>query len=263
MRVAGRPAKKSQLARIGDAIEVELDPPPRVLADPALPLDVRLETDQLVIVNKPAGQPSVPVPGSESGTLASALLGRYPEMAAIGYRAREPGLVHRLDTGTSGLLIAARTAQAFERLVALLRAGRLKKRYLAVVESAALPGSGVIDFELMPHPRDSRRMQVARRAGERTARSAETRWETRQRTPDFALVEVEVERALRHQIRAHLAAIGHPIVGDTLYGGRAVASLAARHALHASYIAWEGDATLPRFEIEEPLPAEMAALLTA
>ncbi|HEY6560251.1 MAG TPA: RluA family pseudouridine synthase [Polyangiaceae bacterium] len=258
--IAGRRAKKSELARPGDELVVHLDTPAEVLPDPDADLDVRLETPELVVVSKPAGQPSVPVPGSESGTLASALLARYPEMRGIGYSEREPGLVHRLDTGTSGLLVAARTAAAFERLRDLLRAGRLSKRYLAIVEREGLPGEGEIDSPLAPHPRDRRRMHVAR-DNERGARHARTIWRVVRRGERFALLEVDVERALRHQIRVHLSSIGHPIVGDALYGGASVPDFAERHALHASHLSWTGDSSLKPFAVDAALPADMAKLL--
>lgn len=261
VRVAGRIAKKSELCQSGQRVQVELRAPTLALPDPSLPLDVRLETKDVVVVNKPAGQPSVPVPGSESGTLASALLARYPELSGVGYSPREPGLLHRLDTGTSGLLLAARSEAVFQLLRRALRAGQLEKRYLAVVESAGLPGSGVIDFELAPDARDARRMRVARRPGERGARPALTEWRTLERGERFALVEIHVGAARRHQIRVHLAAIGHPIAGDALYGGTPAPGLEARHALHASYLAWKGDARLPAFSVEAPLPSELGALV--
>jgi 23S rRNA pseudouridine1911/1915/1917 synthase len=261
VRLGGRRAKKSALARAGDELVVELDPQAEVLPDPELPLDVRLETPELVIVSKPAGQPSVPVPGSERGTLVSALLARYPEMRGIGYSEREPGLVHRLDTGTSGLLVAARAAPVFERLRDLLRAGRLQKRYLAVVEREGLPGGGEIDSPLAPHPRDRRRMHVARSDDERGARHARTTWRVLERGTRCALLEVEVERALRHQIRVHLASIGHPIVGDALYGGASVPDFTGRHALHASHLSWTGDSSLKPFAVDAALPIDMAKLL--
>ncbi|HMJ09965.1 MAG TPA: RluA family pseudouridine synthase [Polyangiaceae bacterium] len=259
--LAGRRVKKSELARPGDELLVLLGPSGLPTPDPEAALDVRLESPQFVIVSKAAGQPSVPVPGSESGTLASALLAHYPEMLGVGYSPREPGLLHRLDTGTSGLLLAARTPAAFARLREMLRAGRLCKRYLAIVERAGLPGAGEIDSPLAPHPRDRRRMRVAPSENEPGARAAHTSWRVQQRGTRFALLEVDVERALRHQIRVHLASIGHPIVGDTLYGGVEVPGFDNRHALHASHLSWTGDSSLKAFAVDAPLPADMAQLL--
>jgi 23S rRNA pseudouridine1911/1915/1917 synthase len=261
VKLAGRRAKKGDICRAGERVEVELSESVRPAPDPSLPLDVRLETPDLVVVSKPAGMPCVPVPGSTQGTLASALLARYPEMDGIGYGPREPGLVHRLDTETSGLLVAARTAPTFAYLKSLLTQERLFKRYLAIVESRGLPGAGLIDAELMPDPRDSRRMRIATQSNARGVRPAQTRWRTVQRAERFALVEVEVHRALRHQIRVHLASIGHPIVGDALYGGTPVAALGKRHALHASHLAWEGDQTLQGFAVEDALPEDLSRLL--
>jgi 23S rRNA pseudouridine1911/1915/1917 synthase len=259
--LGGRVAKKSDLARPGTELVVHLPSETRPVADPELPLDVRLERPDLVVVSKPAGQPSVPVPGSETGTLVSALLARYPEMAGIGYSEREPGLLHRLDTGTSGLLLAARTPVAFAHLREILQTGRLHKRYQAIVEREGLPGEGEIDSPLAPHPRDRRRMHVARSENERGTKPARTLWRVLRRTARFALVEIDVERALRHQIRVHLASIGHPIVGDALYGGVAASGFTERHALHASHLSWTGDSSLKSFSVDAALPPDMAQLL--
>ena len=257
VRVGRRLAKKGERARSGDRITVELPAPDGAEPEPALPLELRLERADLVVVNKPAGQPTAAIRGSTRGTLAGALLARYPEMAQIG-SAREPGLVHRLDTQTSGLVIAARTAGAFDSLRRQLAAGGIDKRYLAVVESAGLPGEGVVDLPIAPHARDARR--VVAREGVRGGRPAITEWRTLRRREPWALIEARASPARRHQVRAHLAAIEHPIANDVLYGGRAVQELGARHALHASYVACAGDATLRGFAIEEPLPADLADL---
>ena len=139
VRIDGQRAKKSALLTAGAKITVELAEPKVLQAEPELALQIRLEQTRLVVVNKPAGMPSAPLTTSERGTLCGALLGRFPEMLGVGYRAREPGIVHRLDTQTSGLLLAARDADAFSRLREALDHERLKKRYLAVVSAAGLP----------------------------------------------------------------------------------------------------------------------------
>jgi 23S rRNA pseudouridine1911/1915/1917 synthase len=191
--------------------------------------------------------------------LAGALVGHYPELASIG-SPREGGLVHRLDTGTSGLLVAARTAAAYPRLREAVRVGALEKRYLALVEPADLPGSGVIDRPLIPDPRSAQKV-TWEGPGVSRARFAVTRWRVVERGKRWALVEAEASPAVRHQIRAHLASIGHPIAGDLMYGGTEVPELADRHALHASYVAWAGDDVLRGFAVEAPLPAELLGLL--
>lgn len=264
--VGGRRVPKGEPAREGDEIVVSLDVDDRPSPEPDARLAVRLETPHLVVVAKPAGQPSAPLRG-ESGTLAGALLGRYPEMASVGHSPREPGLLHRLDTQTSGLLVAARSADAFTRLHAALRSGAMTKRYLAIVGAEGLEDSGTIDAPIAPDRKNPKRVLVAdataQRTGKNRARPAVTRWKLLRRAGSFALLEVTVSRALRHQIRAHLASIGHPIAGDAVYGGPAAPELGERHALHASYIAWAGDDTIEGFALEEPLPGDMASLMAA
>jgi 23S rRNA pseudouridine1911/1915/1917 synthase len=262
VRVDGKRAKKSALVCVGAKVTVELDEPEFVAPEADLPLEVRLERPEFVIVNKAAGMPSAPLDTRERGTLCNALLARYPELRGIGYRAREPGIVHRLDTQTSGLVLVARTANAFSRLTRALEAESIHKRYLAVVSPAGLADSGEISRALAPDPAHPERVRVLD-IGEATgyARHKVTRYRVKRIAAGRALLELDVGSAFRHQIRAHLAAIGHPIVGDAVYGGEPEPSLAARHALHASQISWAGDDALAGFTVIEPLPAELAALL--
>lgn len=262
VRVDGHRAKKSALLAKGAKVLVELDEPDSLQGEPDLALEVRLERADLVVVNKPAGMPSAPLDPREHGTLCGALLGRYPEMRGIGHRAREPGIVHRLDTQTSGLLVAARTADAFSRLARALEHEDLRKRYLAVVSAEGIGESGEIARALAPDPVHQERVRVldgSDRAG--YARHKVTRYRVKRVVGGRALLEVEVGSAFRHQIRAHLAAIGHPIVGDRVYGGEPVEALGERHALHASYLNWPGDEQLAGFTVQEPLPPELARLL--
>ena len=262
VRIDGHRAKKSALVTTGARITVELDEPAFIAAEPDLPLEVRLERPELVVVNKPAGMPSAPLDMGERGTLCSALLARYPEMRGVGYRAREPGIVHRLDTQTSGLVLAARSADAFTRLTHALDLEAIRKRYLAVVAPADIDESGEISRALAPdaaHPERVRVLEPDELTG--YARHKVTRYRLKRVGAGRALLELDVGSAFRHQIRAHLAAIGHPIVGDAVYGGEPASELRARHALHASEISWSGDAALSGFRVVEPLPAELSALL--
>jgi len=263
--VAGRPASKGEPARPGDEITVLLSADDRPRPEPDLALDVRLETPHLVVVSKPAGQPSAPLRG-EAGTLAGALLGRYPEMAGVGHSPREPGIIHRLDTFTSGLVVAARSEDAFTRLHHALRQGALSKRYLAIVASDAVTEeAGSIDAVIAPDRKNPKRVLVGEaatvRSGKNRARAALTRFRVVERAGAWTLLELSVSRALRHQIRAHLAHSGCPIAGDAVYGGPPASELGERHALHASYVAWAGDDTIDGFALEDPLPPDMAALL--
>jgi 23S rRNA pseudouridine1911/1915/1917 synthase len=259
VRVDGRRVKKGDRVRAGAELQVEAKSAP-ITPDPALSLEILFESDDFVIVNKPAGLPTAPLVRSESRTLAAALLARYPEMAGVGFRAREPGLVHRLDTETSGVVLAARNAAAFDAARAAFDASRIQKRYWAVV-SSGLPDSGALETWLGPDPSDPRRVRVYVEAPEVYAKRARTEYRVVERGPEFCLVEVTIASAFRHQVRAHLAALGYPIAGDRVYAGRAVAALGARHALHGAYIAWAGDATRGGFRAEAGLPLELGALV--
>jgi len=257
VRVDGRLGKKGQMLAGATLVEVrdvaERAPDP----EPELPLDVRLEQPELVVVRKPAGMPTVPLAAGERGTLAGALLARYPEMRGVGYREREPGVIHRLDTLTSGLVVAARTPRAFAALCEGLKSGALAKRYLAVVASPGLADAGTIEEWLSTDA--SGRVRIAG-IGDRYAKHTLTRYRVVERGPELSLVELEVGAAFRHQIRVHLASLGYPIVGDATYGGSADPRLPGRHALHASYVAWAGDAGAS-FEVNDAVPAEFLALL--
>jgi len=264
VKVGGGSAPKGMRLRPGDVVSVLGTWGGAPSPEPDARLCVCLERDDLVVVDKPAGQPTAPLAPDELGSLAGALLGRYPEMAHVGYRSREPGLLHRLDTRTSGLVIAARHAGAFERLLEALRAHRLDKRYLAIVEAGEgeLPTAGVIDRPLMPHPGRSGRVIVApfgvSASGVQSCRSSFRVLERRGR---WAVLEVVASRAYRHQVRVHLASAGWPIAGDLDYGGAALDALAGRHALHASHVAWAGDERVPGFAVESPLPPDLAGFL--
>lgn len=258
VRLDGRRVSKGQRVSAGAELVIEL-PTQGVLPDASVPLDVRLETADWVVVSKPAGIASAPLALGEKGTLANALLARYPEMAGVGYTAREPGLVHRLDTETSGLLVAARNQPAFERLQSALRAGALAKRYLAVVPQLNLPDAGHIALDLKPDPSRRGRVAVSNDLGEYSRATVST-YTVQERGALYALVEVAASPAFRHQVRAHLAAIGNPIVGDALYGGAADPRLGSRHALHANYVAWAGDA-MPSFEVSDPAPPVFLTLV--
>jgi 23S rRNA pseudouridine1911/1915/1917 synthase len=260
-----RRAQKGDVCTVGQVIEVDIEEQTTdAVADTGAPIVVVLETDKIVVLDKPAGQPSAPLEPGEKGSLANALVARYPEMRGIGFSPREPGLCHRLDTDTSGLLVAARTKEAFETLTAGLRERRIDKRYLLLCAEKDLPDTGTIDIPLAPHPKDRKRVLacIHPRDTQRNApRPATTTYRVVSRHGEVALVEATAPRALRHQIRAHFAAIEHPLYGDALYGGATLPGL-ARHALHAHRIAWPGDAIVPAFSAMSPLPDELARYAT-
>lgn len=244
VRVNGRPARKSQPLLPGDRVTLSEAPGPSdfdPLPDTGAPIDVRFENERFVVVEKPPGMPSHPLGPLERGTVANALVARYPEMRGVGYRAREAGLLHRLDTDTSGLILAARSPDAFRALRDALRAGAIEKRYLARCEGM-VPAPCVIDTPIASDPRDRRKVRVCRSAREAErlgARPARTDVLDSTAAAGGSLVEVRANHARRHQVRAHLASIGHPLVGDTLYGGPELPGI-AHHLLHASRMHVEG-----------------------
>ncbi|MFO0611039.1 MAG: RluA family pseudouridine synthase [Polyangiaceae bacterium] len=257
-------ARKGDVCAAGQVFELGVEEQSsEALADEGAPLEVLLETDQIVVVEKPAGQPSAPLQPGERGALANALLGRYPEMKGVGFSLREPGLCHRLDTATSGLLVAARSTAAFEAITRGLKDHRLDKKYLLLCPAKDLPESGVIDIPLAPHPKDKKRMLACvheRDQARNAPKPATTSYRVVRVHGEVALVEATAPSARRHQIRAHFAAIGHPLYGDALYRGAPLEGL-SRHALHANRIAWPGDAVVPAFVVTSQLPEDLAKLV--
>jgi len=233
VRLNDRPTRKGGRVVKGDRVTLARAPSKSEFAarpDSSMDLHVVHEDEFLVIIDKPAGIPSHPLREDELGTVASALVARYPEMALVGYAAREPGILHRLDTDTSGLMIAARDEETFELLRADLRTQQIDKRYRALVEGDIEPRQ--IDRPIAPVPGDARRVRVGDHDGARPARTEIVAVRAHGR---FREIEVSARAATRHQIRVHLASIGRPLAGDVLYGGPIVPGL-TRHFLHASEI---------------------------
>ncbi len=254
-----RRATKSEITREGTEYLVHTFQE-AAAPDPTLKLDVCFENEFIVVANKPSGQPTAPLRPGETGTLVNALVARYPEMEGVGYRAREPGILHRLDTATSGLVLAARDAQTFDELTTALKDDRIVKRYQAVVHGWPRAKSFVIESLIVPHPRDTRRVEcietddryVADYSKVRTTQVVVT-----DQDDDFSDVTATVHRAYRHQVRAHLAWNGTPIVGDSVYAPNA--PTAERLALHAGYIA--GATRGSRFEVEAAPPDDFGPRL--
>jgi 23S rRNA pseudouridine1911/1915/1917 synthase len=267
VKVNGRARPKGTTLREGDRITFHADEiaagDVAAIAEPGAALEVLLKAEHYVVVNKPAGQPCAPLRAGEQGTVANALLAHFPEMKGIGYSVREPGLIHRLDNETSGVLLAARTAEGFKALRQALVQSQISKRYLLVCESAKLPDEGTIEHPIANHPKDEKRVLACihpRDVMRNAPRPATTHFRVVSRHGERALVEVSAAKALRHQIRVHFASIECPLLGDSLYGGISVEGL-TRHALHASHIELAGE--LPwQFHAEAPLPSELQRLLT-
>ena len=234
VRVGGRRVKKSYTVSVGDRVTLESLPGPvdfYAAPDPDLSLDVLVENAGYVVVAKPAGVPSHPLKEGEVGTLAGALVAHYPEMRDVGYSKREPGILHRLDNDTSGVMLAARDQATFDALRQQLQAGEIEKRYLARCQGI-VPAPMIIDTPIANDPRDSRRVRACtdpREIKRLGAQPATTEILTSTPAEHGSLIEVRANHARRHQIRVHLASIGHPLLGDPLYGGPSP----GRHLLHA------------------------------
>jgi 23S rRNA pseudouridine1911/1915/1917 synthase len=260
--VDGRPRPKSYRLRGSERL-VWTPPPAPPEGGPVAedrPLVVRYEDDRLLVVAKPAGLVVHPGPGHPTGTLVNALLGRPgTTLSAGGGAADRPGIVHRLDKDTSGLLLVAKDDATHQALARDLAAHRVERRYLALVQGR-LPGdTGTVDAPVGRHPRDRRRMAVV--AG---GRRAVTHWRVLETFPAVQLTEATLETGRTHQVRVHLASLRHPLAGDRAYG--ADPTLAARLGLgrpflHAWRLAFTHPADGARIDLTEPLPPDLQAVL--
>jgi len=264
-----RVAKPSYRLRDGDQIEIDLPEPPSVkLVPEAIPLNIVYEDADLIVVNKPAGMVVHPGAGVEAGTLANALVFHFNSLSGAAGRTR-PGIVHRLDKETSGLLVVAKNDVAHERLSDQFRDRQVFKMYVALVYGRVSKERGEIEARIGRSARNRTRMSVLRGGA---GRAAHTIFEVARRYQDFTLLNVQIKTGRTHQIRVHLAHVGHPVVGDSTYGGgrensirnplikRAVQSL-GRHFLHSAKIAFNHPRSGERLEFTSPLPAELEALL--
>lgn len=259
--VGGRPVGKSRRLRTGEVVEVLAAPPPDAppAADPGVVPVVRFEDADVVVIAKPTGLVVHPGAGHEGGTLVNGLLARYPEIASVGDPFR-PGIVHRLDRDTSGLLVVARSARAYASLVRQLSQRSVERRYLALVWGRLASPRGLVDAPIGRS--ESRRTRMAVRDAGKEAR---TEYEVRAvfDDPVCSLLECRLQTGRTHQIRVHLAAIGHPVVGDATYGGARDPIPCPRPFLHAATLAFDHPVTGERLRFEEPLPDDLRAVLDA
>jgi 23S rRNA pseudouridine1911/1915/1917 synthase len=266
VRVRGRRAKAGDPAVPGSPVTIDVEEPAGPpMPEPDAPLAVLVETPRLVVVDKPAGLAVHPLAPGEGGTLANAVAARYPECADASPDPREGGAVQRLDLETSGCVAFARDRDAWEALHAQLRARTVEKVYLALV-AGRLAAGGVSSVPLaqrggrvLPAP-DAEAEERLRAKGLRP-RPAETHYEPERRFATHTLLRVRIVTGVMHQIRAHLALLGYPVAGDTLYGGAAAAIPGlGRHFLHAARLALDAPDG-GRVVAESPLPPELAAVL--
>ncbi len=254
--VGGRSAKPSLKLRPRDDISVVVpDPQPLDLVAEDIPIAALYEDDDVIVVDKPAGLTVHPGPGHPSHTLVNAILARCPDLAGIKGTVR-PGIVHRLDRDTSGVMVIAKNDAAHRDLTRQFKERTVQKTYLALVKGTPAPERSIIEGDIGRDPRNRKRMAVVARG-----RASRTRYTVIERLDGMALVEVAPETGRTHQIRAHFASIGHPLVGDTLYGGRS--ALLERQFLHASTLLFSQPCTGEPVSCTSPLPADLGELLAA
>lgn len=259
VRVDGSPTEASHRLHPSERIEVSVpEPQSSGLMPEQIPINVVYEDDDVLVIDKPAGLVVHPAAGHPSGTLVNALLARYPSLAVGG--SLRPGIVHRLDRNTSGLMVIAKTDRAMASLTAQMRAHQILKEYTALAWGRPEASRGVIEAPIGRHPGDRKRMSVVEQG-----RPARTHFEVVETIPlrkgeEVSMLRLRLETGRTHQIRVHLAAIGHPIVGDPEYGRWDDAIPLKRQFLHASRLGF----MLPDGEYREfhsPLPTDLEALL--
>jgi len=246
--------KAGHRLRGDEVIEVSL--PPEGPAQPApepLPLNILYEDEALLVVDKPAGMVVHPAPGHEGGTLVNALLARRPELSLLD----RAGIVHRLDRYTSGVLLVAKTERVRQALQYQFRSRRVHKVYLALVEGQLTPKEGRIEAPLGRDPRHRQRVAVVA-----DGRPASTAYKVREYFEHFTLLEVRPETGRTHQVRVHLSAIGHPVVGDSVYGRRRAPFGLRRYFLHAWRLGFIHPTREEWLEVEADLPLELEQVLT-
>ena len=262
VRVNGGDQKASYTLRGGETIEVDpIEPPPLAAAPEDLPVDVLYEDKDVVAINKPAGLVVHAGAGAFSGTLVNRLVHRFGELSKAGGEVR-PGIVHRLDKDTSGVLLVARNDAAHRNLAAQFASRTVEKVYIALVRGVVKDGHGRITAPIARDPVHRTRMTA--RLG--TGRTALTEYRVLRRFAKFTLLEVRIGTGRTHQIRVHLSSIGHPVVGDRLYGAPARVEgrpPLSRFLLHARRIRFLSPSTGQAITVEAPLPGEFEAWMDA
>ncbi|OGO22276.1 MAG: pseudouridine synthase [Chloroflexi bacterium RBG_16_50_9] len=248
--VNGQESKASLKLSTGDRVEVVIPPPPpSPLSPEAMPLNILYENDDLLVVDKPAGLTVHPAPGHPAHTLVNAILAHYPHLTDIGDSLR-PGIVHRLDKDTSGVMLVAKNRVAQANLAEQFKNRTIVKAYLVLVRGKLKPENGVIEAALGRDPGNRQRMAVVSRG-----REARTEYRVVKYLGDATLLEVRPETGRTHQIRVHLAAIGFPVVGDATYGVKS--KYLSRQFLHACRLGFKLPATGQYMEFTSPLPPDL------
>jgi 23S rRNA pseudouridine1911/1915/1917 synthase len=257
IRLNNEPVKPGRSLRPGDVVTVYCPPPePTDLVPEAIPLAVVYEDSEVVVIDKPPGMVVHPAPGHPRGTLVHALLARYPDMVVSGDL--RPGIVHRLDQDTSGLIVVARTSTAMQVLGQQQRARTMHKAYLAVVEGRVKEPDGVIDAPIGRHPSDRKRQAIVSHG-----RMARTHYRVLEELGAYTLVEAVLETGRTHQIRVHFASRHHPVLADPLYGPRKPRARFGlrRQFLHAYHLGFSLPSDGSWRDFRSPLPDDLATAL--
>ena len=252
--VDAAPARKKHVLRAGEEVVWQVPPPPPgILTAEPVPFTIVYEDDWLLVVDKPAGVVVHPAPGNEHGTLAQGLVA---EGARGGHESR-PGIVHRLDKDTSGLLIVARSEEAYQALVAAMERRDIHRTYVTLLSGRLPQDAGTIDAPIGRHLRDRKRMSLHTAAGKR----AVTHFDVLGRAPGFTLARVRLETGRTHQIRVHFSALGYPVAGDVQYGRPPRPEGLTRQFLHAARLAFPHPEDGREIACSSPLPPELAGFL--
>ncbi|MBI4594872.1 MAG: RluA family pseudouridine synthase [Candidatus Tectomicrobia bacterium] len=270
VKVNGMPTRKGLMLRGGDEIEISarvINRPREIIPNSEVDFAVLYEDNDLLIVEKPAGIPCHPLRTEEHWTLANGLVAKYPDLKGIGFNGLQPGLLNRIDTMTSGLLLVARNNEVFTALRTMFKTGEVKKGYQALVHGK-VTCQGEIDLFISPHPTRRDRVKVIssqeKEKKEFTeARRARTRIRILRYIANYTLLEVLLITGVRHQIRAQLSYLRHPIVGDSLYGSEACFKTEdlGRYFLHANYLGFRHPRSGKWTDCHSPLPPELRAYL--
>ena len=260
IQLNGQPVKSSLrlehpeqvLVTLPEIVVTELKPE-------AIPLDIRYEDDDILLINKPAGMVVHPAVGHETGTLVHAVLAHCPDLPGIGGEIR-PGIVHRLDKDTSGLMLVAKNDKALRFLQKQFKERTIEKTYTALVEGDIQPPTAFIDAPIGRDPRQRKKMAVIR-SQSFTSRSAQTSYQLVTSYEAFSLIQCQPHTGRTHQIRVHLAFLGYPIVGDTVYGRRKQTLPLGRHFLHAAALSFLRPSDKQHLSFEAELPADLQAVL--
>lgn len=252
--VNGMAVKPAHKVRSGDRVRLTVPPPRSVgIAAQSMPVTVVYQDEELVVIDKPAGLAVHPGPGHPDRTLVNALLAICPDIKGVGGELR-PGIVHRLDKDTSGLMVAAKTDRAHHDLSAQIKGRTVTKGYLALADGVLNQQEGVVDAPVGRHPRNRTRMAVV--AGGRESR---TGYKTLEKFKAACLLELYLETGRTHQIRVHMAYLGHPLIGDCVYGKRHL--MLERHFLHAHHLRFQHPVSGEVMDLRSELPLELVEVL--